>query len=330
MSISKYKKFVPQLWRGAVKNLFHRILNPEKSQLKRTAEFWDHHQTADSSEYWMNIKQVRRSILTRLTGSPDLSWYTQQINDREGTFGQVLAFGDGFGMIGEAYVLKKKVSGVINLNISSGEAQRFIKIMESVEMQVPYRNVMADGNCFDFSTLGLFDTIIDVGAFHHLEKFEQAFPRLNQVLKPDGLMYVDEYVGPSRFHFNQKVIDLINEQLEKLPDCLILNRKKVSTDDFIQLWQNGLDHSEGIRSGELDAALREHFKLLKYDYAGGTFLQPFFITSQLRPCRLNIPNWLQLPEGQSAAEYLVKMEDDLIQSQELTSDYGYYVFTHKP
>lgn len=272
---------------------------------------------------------VRELVLKRLTGSENLTWFTKQILDRQTPFGRVLTFGDGFGMAGEAFQTKHDTLEIINLNVSSGEEMRFKKVMDAVHADFPYQCVLADGNHFDYSKLGLFDTIIEVGAFHHFEKFENAFPKINKILKPNGKMYVDEYVGPSKYQFTKKVVEIINDELKSLPDVLVLNRKSVSCSDFSDLWCFGPDPSEGVRAGELEDSLKKYFQLESCDNVGGTILQPFFLLSLMQPVRLNIPNWHHAPEGIEATTRLVKLEEDLIKKGEIRSDYCYYIFTHK-
>jgi SAM-dependent methyltransferase len=312
-----------------IKNFARRVLRKLKflkSSLQKTADCWDNNSTALASEYWWNVQALRRVILEDLTGDSTVSWFTKTIRERPTPFGRILTFGDGHGMAAEAYLTRKDASEIIYLNISPGEGARFMKTMEELNIDVPYHFVKADANTFEYSSLGFFDTIIDVGAFHHFERFERVFPALNKQLSPDGFMYIDEYVGPSMWKFPQTVIDRVNEWLSSLPEELIASRKKVTTDDFFNLWKQSGDPSECRRSGDLDKALRSNFKLIEESSFGGTLLMPFFLSSNLIPCRLNIPNWHNTEIGVSEAERLARLEMELIKSNEINKDYVYYIF----
>jgi SAM-dependent methyltransferase len=308
----------------------HRKVFPGKfNKLNATADFWDERETALAPEYWWNIQTIRELVLKRITGSPDLSWFTKKILARKTPFGRVLTFGDGHGMAAEAFQRKKDTSEVISINLSAGEGKRFQETMESVAMDKPYRFVQANANTYEYEQLGMFDTIIDVGAFHHFEKFETLFPRINQVLKKDGLLYIDEFVGPSKYFFKNEIVEIINECLQTLPKSLIADRRLVKQADFIDLWKRCPDPSECVRSGDLDKALRDNFQLLECDDVGGTLLQPFFLTSYLSPCRLVIANWHHTPEGKESAAKLVQLEEELLKNGKISADYRYYIFTFK-
>ncbi len=296
---------------------------------RKAAHFWDQADTAASSEYWWNFKVIRGSIQKEITGDACLTWYTKKILDKPTPFGRVLTFGDGYGMAAEALVTRKDTTEIVYLNVSKGEGLRFQKKMSELNMNIPYSFICADANTFDFSLLVFFDTIIDVGAFHHLKKFESIFPRLNRQLKPDGVMYVDEYVGPSKWKFDQSVIQIINHWIASLPGELIACSDEVSRGDFIKMWQRSNDPSEAIRSADLDRMLRRYFELVEATPFGGTLLQPFFLTSHLQPGRLNIPNWHHTEIGRSEAARLVRIEHELIKSGEIQKDYLYYIFKKK-
>ena len=312
-----------------LKRMYRKVFPSKGNGLHATADFWDETETALALEYWWNIQTIRELIMKRITGSPELSWFTKKILEKKTPFGRVLTFGDGHGMAAEAFQRKRDTSEIVSINLSSGEGQRFEKTMETVAMDQPYRFVQADANTFAYKQLGLFDTIIDVGAFHHFEKFETAFPRINEVLKKDGLLYIDEFVGPSKYHFKKEIVAIINEWLQILPPSLIANRRQVKQSDFIDLWKSCPDPSECVRSGDLDKALKDNFQLLEGNDVGATLLQPFFLTSYLSPCRLNIANWHHTLEGKESAAKLVRQEEELMKNGEITSDYRYYVFTHK-
>ncbi len=310
-----------------IKKVIKKIVPNLLGSLKKTAIVWDQTDTADSSEYWWNFPIIRDYILNYVTGDSKLSWYTKQIQDRKTPFGRVLAFGDGKGMAAEAHILRKDVSEVVYLNIAGGEGKRFKNLMK--EHSCPHKFVLADANTFDYKSLGKFDTIIDVGAFHHFEDFDRIFPMLNDCLADDGLMYIDEYVGPSKWVFTKPIIDIINEELNTLPQELVKNRQQVVQQEYIDLWISAQEPSEGVRSAELDSMLLKYFKLEQSNFFGGTLVQPFFYTSNLKPCRLNIPNWHKTDEGKHHLERLVKKEHELIKSGKIGADYKYYVLSKK-
>jgi len=296
---------------------------------KKTALFWGKIDSSNVSEYWWNFETIRGFIQEKITGDPSRSWHTKMILKKQTPFGRVLTFGDGYGMAVEGFQRGKDTTEIVYLNLSKGEGIRFKKKMEEWNLGIPYSFIQADANTFDFYSLGYFDTIIDVGLFHHVENFESLFPQLNRILREDGIMYVDEYVGPSKFGFTGGVIDIINNWLISLPEELVACSKKVTREDFIKLWIRSDEPSEGIRSGELDGMLRRHFDLVETVPFGGTVLQPFFLTCRFKPGRLNIHNWHNTETGRKEIARLVQIEHDLVKSGAIEKDYIYYMFKKK-
>jgi len=300
-----------------------------RETIQRVAEFWDGVDTATCAEYWGNFPMVRRAINARVAGSPDTTWFTRQILARTGRFGRVLTFGDGYGMAAEAYQRRHDTDEIVYLNVSSGEGRRFAQRLADVDYRGARAFVQGDANTLDYLSLGMFDTIIDVGTFHHLFAFELIFPQLHRILKPGGILYVDEFVGPTRYHFTRPVIDWVNRQLRDLPASLVKSRRRVRQGDYVEMLTGGNDPSECVRSGELQRALLDAFRVLSVDDMGGTLLQPLFLTSNLRQCRLNIGNWHETPDGEAELARLVAEETEWIRTGRVSSDYRNYVFTRR-
>jgi SAM-dependent methyltransferase len=312
-----------------MKRLLKRFIKPLVPKKIRTALTWNVINTGKEPAYWGNFPIVKEIFQKRVTGDPSLSWYTKQVQKRTSQFGRTLAFGDGNGMAIEAALSRHDTSEVIYFNISKGEGKRFLKLFKDHRFDFPYRFVRGDANRFDFTSLGAFDTIISVGSFHHFENFDGIFPQLNRILKPDGILYADEFIGPTMWKYDPSIIDQINQWLRNLSTELIRNRKPIKNDDFFLLWKHGIDPSECIRSSELDKKLRQNFEVIEAKPFGGTLLHPFFLTSQLHPCRLNIPNWHHKEIGKETLRKLSMQEDEWISSGKLQPHYVYYVLTNK-
>jgi len=294
-----------------------------------TAMTWNTLNTAQDPAYWWNFPVVREVTLERVTGDPSLSWYTQKVRERSSEFGRTLAFGDGHGMAAEAAVTRRDTREVVYFNISEGEGRRFLSLFAEHHFAFPYRFVRGDANRFDFTSLGPFDTIISVGSFHHFENLEGIFPQLGQILKAGGTLYADEFVGPSKWKYGPELIGQLNQWLGDLPGELIRDRTPLATDEFFTLWKNGNDPSECVRSSELDASLRRHFRVVEDRHFGGTLLMPFFLTSALQPCRLNIPNWRHAELGKDTLRRLAQQEAEWIAAGKFPPHYIYYVLTKK-
>lgn len=116
-----------------------------------------------------------------------------------------------------------------------------------------------------------YNFIISFGCLHHIVKLEFFLSQVNAALKNNGLFYFNEYIGPSRFQWTDKQLDVINKIAKLLPiRCLLAdNLKRMSEDDL-------LDPSESIRSEEIMFLAENKFELLDVRYYGGTILYPLW------------------------------------------------------
>jgi SAM-dependent methyltransferase len=62
-----------------------------------------------------------------------------------------------------------------------------------------------------------FDVVIAAGILHHLAGLEHVLDQVQRCLKPGGLLFLDEYVGPDRFQFPPRQRQLIEEGFASLP-----------------------------------------------------------------------------------------------------------------
>jgi SAM-dependent methyltransferase len=68
--------------------------------------------------------------------------------------------------------------------------------------------------------------VATVSALHRLPDPDAAVARITQWLAPGGLVYVDEFVGPDRFQWTERQIEIVNRLLACLPEEL---RRDLST-----------------------------------------------------------------------------------------------------
>jgi len=156
---------------------------------------------------------------------------------------------------------------------------------------------------------------------HHVSNLEGLCAEVARALKPGGLFVVDEYVGPSRFHFGERQISYINALLAALPGRL--RRGPAGTEKGLF---HGLDPqevaakdpSEAVRSEEILPALEAHFDVLARADYGGTLLQFLLadIVGNFDPER---------EEDRTVMELLLLFEETLNEEGVLPSDFAVVV-----
>src|SRR5262249_50892993 len=111
-----------------------------------------------------------------------------------------------------------------------------------------------------------YDAVFFHQSLHHVGKLEKLLKAVLLALKPEGLLYLDEYVGPSRTAWVDA--SLLRHQREFYAAVARDVRKR----DDVPVPIAYDDPSEAIRSGEILAKLRVGFELEQQRDYGGNLL----------------------------------------------------------
>lgn len=179
----------------------------------------------------------------------------------------------------------------------------------------------------DVNQLTLDSKHYDVAWFnmslHHIEALEHTCSEVARALKPDGFLFVNEYVGPSRFAFTarqKRVLALVNElipaQYLRLPPPSRKIRSTAPIPDPAEVAQ--VDPSEAVRSADILKVLPQYFDIQTIHPIGGTILQ-FLLSSIAWNFRTDDPNSIKL------LKMLFTIEDTLIDVGDLQSDFALIV-----
>lgn len=227
--------------------------------------FWDREIVERTHVSWMDDPRVVAYINERIGGDPDLSrgdWFVRRLNGR--TFARGLSIGCGVGNL-EREVIRRNL------------CQRMDAFDGSVHsLRVARRDAVRDGYAdrihyfaSDFNRPVLprntYDIVFFNQSLHHVGKLEKLFRELLAAMTPDAVLYLDEYVGPSRTQWNDEVIAPQRAAFAALP-------AEVRKGDFLPLPIQADDPSEAIRSGEILEQLRIGFEIEELRGYGGNIL----------------------------------------------------------
>jgi len=127
-----------------------------------------------------------------------------------------------------------------------------------------------------------FDLVIAKGVLHHVQGLERLFSIIAESLLEEGVLYVDEFVGPSRFQWSDSQLAIVNRLLDRLSEEL--RRDLVDPSRGVKAPASrptvaGMieaDPSEAARSAELRGLLRSHFEPLEEREWGGAIFHLLF------------------------------------------------------
>ena len=235
--------------------------------------YWTDLRSHAWDELWMNHPLVRERINQRVTGDPGLwpiQWLAKVVPDRV-PFPSALNIGCGLGHLERSLVDHGIVVHVTGIDTSATAVEEARRLNEAGGRA---SFVVADAWRF-LRECDPFDAVFFHASLHHFDRLPEFLGLVRRALKPRGVLYIDEYVGPSRREWTWKHLVRWNLVYRGLPAA-------VRRTHLIRRPINREDPTEAIASSGILAAVAAHFRILvRRDY-GGNLLAPIY-PNLLRP-----------------------------------------------
>jgi SAM-dependent methyltransferase len=188
--------------------------------------------------------------------------------------------------------------------------------------------IRADMNT-DLLPESAYDVVWFNSSLHHASALEFVCEQVVNSLRPGGLVFLNEYVGPSRFDFTRRQKQAIAAALTLIP-----RRYRRSFVPGGPEFQDAppipdpaevaaVDPSESVRSRDILPVLDQYFEVLARRDAGGTILQ--FLLSSIAGNFINPDD----REAQRVLGMLLEIERTLIATGDLESDFVVMVLRPK-
>ena len=250
------------------------------NKTKRVENSWQH--TESGSSFWWDIPQVVERWNKLITGDRkvDVRKYVSEkyLSNQSEVYG--ISIGCGAGNREIDWLEACPRLHLKGYDISADrihEAQRKVK-ERSLSNRLEF--VVADLNEIDFPA-EQYDVVISESALHHFSSMEKIVDKVKGTLKKDGLFIVDEYVGPARFQWTDRQLDITNKVLQRLPleyRRTFSNGEKIKSKVFrpgrLSMYIN--DPSEAAESDRIPEVLQNKFQILESKKYGGTILSNLF------------------------------------------------------
>ena len=231
--------------------------------------FWDREQRDPVHSTWLDEPRIRRYVNAAVSGDPEVwpvPWLAGELARRfpGRLFDRGLSIGCGAGGL-ERDLLRHDVCRAIDA------------FDGSVAALAAARRSAAEAGCgararyyaADFNRPALpaatYDVVFFHQSLHHVAYLEKLLSAVLRSLKANGVLYLDEYVGPSRFDWSPQRMAPFRALYETLPaDC-----RRVSELPRPIVPE---DPSEAIRSAEIERYVGLGFDVLLRRPYGGTLL----------------------------------------------------------
>lgn len=239
-------------------------------------DYWSDVRRYGWDELWMNHPAVRERINRRVTGQAGvwpIQWLPSVVPDRV-PFGRAVNVGCGVGHLERSLVTHGLVAHVTGVDRSEGAVAEARRLTAEAGLADRASFVVGDAAAFLERSRDL-DAVFFHAALHHFDPPSEILALVRRALKPRGILYFDEYVGPSRDEWTWRDLARWNFLYRRLP-------ASVRRTHVIRRPINREDPTEAIASSRILPAVAEHFRILARRDYGGDLLAVIY-PSLLRP-----------------------------------------------
>jgi len=125
-----------------------------------------------------------------------------------------------------------------------------------------------------------YDICFSWSALHHIENLEGVCENIRKGLKDDGVLIVQEYIGPNRFQWQEKQIEITNRILKLLPESFKKSSRTGTIKERVERptahFMKESDPSEGVRSEDIISVLKSFFNIKIIRFFGGPIYHLLF------------------------------------------------------
>jgi SAM-dependent methyltransferase len=226
---------------------------------------------------WWKVPAVRRRWNERMTGHPDQLYEAyvaeKYLAGRRGL--RLLSLGSGAASHELAFARLPQFAEVRCVDIA-GRLLAQAAAVAAAEGLTNFRPEVADVNALALPA-ATYDVVLFHSALHHFRDVDGIVARVRQTLRPDGLLVLNDFVGPARLQWTAAQLAETNRALREVvpPGFRVryLSRQLKTRVSGPGRWRMLLaDPSEAAESDRIVPALRRHFQPLEEAALGGNIL----------------------------------------------------------
>ena len=237
--------------------------------MRDATSFWDREVVQKQHSSWLQEWWLREYANTLIGGDMPLwpmDWFQRWLHGR--TFERALTIGCGSGALERDLVRRNLVRTIDAFDGSVTSLAIASKLAAAEQMESRIRYFAADFNA-PVLPKATYDLVLFQESAHHVLRLEKLFRAVLHALKPDGLVYLDEYIGPSRFEWNEAMMEPYRHIYDTL-DPALRAVAKLEVPVMVD------DPSEAIRSSEIETQLAVGFDIVERRPYGGNLLSVIY------------------------------------------------------
>jgi len=227
----------------------------------------------DPVEYTQHSFLYKHAIAKRLTGSLEgnpfdiiAEKYFRPKKNR------MLAIGCGLASPEELFIKRDLVEEVLGFEMSSVAVNA--ANLRFANLGIDHRIKLVAGDVRDAALADeSFDVVHVQAAIHHFFEIEDMFKLMYRVLKKDGILIYDEYIGPDHHIFEPDVLSIGDEVHDALSDRYRFDSQLKSVRTKVPRpnleWMLNFDASEGVHASQILPLTYKYFDVTyRGDYGG--------------------------------------------------------------
>ncbi|MFN7987074.1 MAG: class I SAM-dependent methyltransferase [Thermoanaerobaculia bacterium] len=281
-----------------------------------------------SPRHWTELAQVQAVINRRVSGDPDVNPYLHFLRTRLAgrlPVPRALTVGCGGGELERGLARLGFATEHVGVDVAPGAVAVAVEEARKEGLS-SLRYAVADADALRLEAAS-YDVVFGVHSVHHVARLEHLFEQVARALRPDGLLYLNEFVGPSRFQWTDRQLEVVDGLLKVLPEpfrvSVVDGRVKRRARRPTVTEVIATDPSEAVRSAEILGVAAAYFEILEVRPYGGTVLQLLLE---------EIAGNFSRPDGEGRAllSAIADLEWSLVSAGDLPSDFATVVARPKP
>jgi len=316
-NLINYHDVARLIW-GIRHGYFSKILfSLTKGKIGRVKHAWKD-KKVEKSTWWM-IPEVSKHFNYLISGDENVNYFKylshKYLSSKKGLIGLSLGCGTGH----------RELKWIDLCDFKKFEAydisQNMIKIAGEKAREKGYAEIL-DYRVVDINEIDLqkdyYDVIFVEQSLHHFSPLEELLLKINASLNKDGYFIINEFVGPTRFQWTDRQLEVVNSIRSMLPLKYLahivdgsINKKVIRPSRLSMILK---DPSEAVESDKIMPLLRKVFNVTEERPYHGTVTHLLFDSIA--------HNFLSKDkETQRLIQLCLEIEDVLTESKEIESDY---------